>query len=52
MKARADQHQIIAGGGAVPYLAYADTLTAPDGVSLSTTLAMPQRAHEWLALEL
>ena len=40
VKAPANQHQVIAGGGAAPSLADAATLTAPDGVSLSATLAM------------
>ena len=40
LKAWADQHQVITGGGAAPYLADASTLTATDRVSLTATLLM------------
>ena len=40
LKARLDQHQVIAGGGATPSLAHADMLTTPDSVSLTDTLTM------------
>ena len=40
MKARTDQHQIIAGGRSIPSLDDAATLTAPDGVSLPYNLGM------------
>ena len=40
LKSRADQHQVIVVSGATPSLADAATLTAPDGVSLPTTLAI------------
>ena len=45
LKARDNQHQVIAGGSAAPSLADADTLTAPYGVSLPVTLAMAQEAY-------
>ena len=45
LKSRAEQHQVIAGGGTAPSLADAATLTATNGVSLPATMAMAQRAH-------
>ena len=45
LKARTDQHQVIAGSGAAPYLAEASTLTATEGVSLPATLTMERGSH-------
>ena len=45
LKACSDQHQVIAGAAAAPYLADATTLTSPDSVSLPATLAMSQGSH-------
>ena len=52
MKSWADQHQVIAGAGATPSLADVATLTAPDGVSLTATLAMTRGAHARLKVVL
>ena len=48
LKACSYQHQFITGGGVVPSLSDVATLTAPDGFSLPTTLAMIQGAHTYL----
>ena len=42
-KARADQHQVIAGGGAAPEL---------DGVSLPATMAISWRSHAGMSVVL
>ena len=52
LKARADRHQVIAGGGAAPSLADAATIMAPDGVSLPATLSVSRGAHTWLRVVL
>ena len=52
LKARADQHQIIAGGGAAPSLSDAATLMVPYGFSLLSTLAMKQGSHSRLRVVL
>ena len=41
----ANQHQVIAGGGATPYLADAATLTSQDVFSMPVTLAMAWGGH-------
>ena len=45
LKACVDQHQVITGAGAAPSLGDAAMLTDLDGVSLSSTLAMPWGGH-------
>ena len=45
LKARADQHQVIAGGGAASSLADAAPLTSPDDVTLPATLVMALGSH-------
>ena len=52
LKARTYQHQVVSGGGAAPSLADAETLMAPDGVSLPATLAMARRDHVWMIVVL
>ena len=52
LKARADQHQIIAGDGAAPSLADAATLMVLYGVSLLSNLAMTQGSHSRLRVVL
>ena len=48
MKARIDQYQVITGGVEEPTLSIASYPTAPDGVSLTETLAMIQSVHTLL----
>ena len=48
MKDRANQYQVVAFGSATPSLADAAILTAPDVVSLPSTLAISQGAHTQL----
>ena len=45
LKARADQHKVIAGGGYTPSLSDTVTLTAPDDISLPVTLAIVRGSH-------
>ena len=52
LKDRSDQHQVIAGGDAAPFLADSDTLTVPDGLSLPSTLSMEWGSHMWLSMVL
>ena len=52
MKTQSDQYQVIVGGGATPSLADAATLTAPDSVTLTASLAMARRSHARLRLVL
>ena len=52
MKARTNQHQVIAGGGAAPSLADVLILTTPDKVSLPDTLDMERGPHMRLRLVL
>ena len=40
LKDRADQHLVIVGGGVAPYLSNTAMMTAPDGVSLPSNLAI------------
>ena len=52
LKACSNQHQVITGGVAAPYLADEDTLIDPDGVSLPATLAMARGSHTRLRVVL
>ena len=52
LKARIEQHQVIAGGGAAPSLSGASTLTAPDGVYLLSNLSMARGSHAQLRVVL
>ena len=52
LKASADQHQVIAVGGAAPSPAYTAMLTATDGVSLTSTLDMARGYHARLRVVL
>ena len=52
LKARADQHQVIIGSGADPYLADTAKLMAPERVSLLAILAMKQGTHTLLRVVL
>ena len=52
LKARADQHQFIAGGSAAPLLEDTNMLTALDGVSFTSTMDMAREAHTQLRMVL
>ena len=52
LKARVDQHQVIAGGGASPSLEDASKMVATDGVSFPATLSMARRSHAWMRVVL
>ena len=45
MKARSDQNQVIAGGVATTFLSNAAATTAPEGISLLSTLVMALGDH-------
>ena len=48
LKTHANQYQVIAGGGAIPSLAEAKIMNAPDSASLPANLDMARRGHTWI----
>ena len=52
LKARNDQHQVIAGGGVAPMLADSAFLTASDGVTLVNMVSITWSAHKCLSVVL